>query len=272
MANVHWIKIYTNMVSNKKIKRIRTLPEGNSIILIWVFLLAQAGESNKNGALYLTDTIPFRAEDLAVEFDFEVSVIRLAIMTLQRFSMIEVFEEIIYIKNWEEYQNVEGLEKIRNQTALRVARHRANKQLSLNGGEDVTQCNVTVTQDVTQCNATDIELDKDKDTIVILSPDEVAFMSILESVKDYPVDRGKDLVMYKTLQSRYPTLNLIDALNAWATYKLDVPLKPNSKARSQINTSFDNCVKWGKHLKKHQEFGRVGVQPNTEKLIRRDDM
>jgi len=133
MAGIKWIKVYTNMVSNKKIKRIRTLPEGNNIVLIWVFLIAQAGESNKDGALYLTDTIPFRPEDLAVEFDFEISVINLALITLEKFSMIEVFEEVIYIKNWSEYQNIEGLEKIREQTRLRNVDYRGRKKLALLG-------------------------------------------------------------------------------------------------------------------------------------------
>ena len=166
MSDVKWIKVYTNMVSNKKIKRIRTLPEGNNIILIWVFLLAQAGECNKDGALYLTDTIPFRAEDLAVEFGFEIPVIKLALVTLEKFSMVEVFEEIIYIKNWSEYQNIEGLDKIRKQTAIRVANHRANKQLLPANNEDVTQCNVTGNANVTQSNELELELELelDKDT------------------------------------------------------------------------------------------------------------
>jgi len=161
MSGVKWIKIYTDMVSNKKIKRIRSLPEGNNIILIWVFLIAQAGESNKNGALYLTDTIPFMVDDLAIEFEFDVSVIRLAIMTLQKFSMIEVFEEIIYIKNWEEYQNVDGLERIREQTRIRTSNYRQKlKQLS--------SCDVTCDATVTHSDAIeldkelDIELDKEK--------------------------------------------------------------------------------------------------------------
>ena len=156
MSDIKWIKVYTNMVSNKKIKRIRTLPEGNNIVLIWVFLIAQAGESNKGGALYLTDTIPFRPEDLAVEFDFEISVINLALITLQKFSMIEVSEEIVYIKNWEEYQNIEGLEKIREQTRIRVSSHR-EKQKQLAEGN--ATCNVTVTQG----NVTELELELDKE-------------------------------------------------------------------------------------------------------------
>lgn len=128
MADVKWIKVYTSMVSNKKIKKIRRLPEGNNIILIWVFLLAQAGESNKDGGLFITDTIPFTVEDLADEFDFKPDVIRLALKVLENFAMIEIFEDVIYIKNWGEYQNIEGLDKIREQTRLRVAKHRENKK------------------------------------------------------------------------------------------------------------------------------------------------
>jgi predicted phage replisome organizer len=157
MADVRWIKIYTDMISNKKIKRIRKLPEGNNIVLIWVFLLAQAGECNKSGALYLTDTIPFRPEDLAIEFDFEVSVINLALITLERFSMIEVFDQIICIKNWNEYQNIDGMDKIREQTRLRNVKYREKqKQLLLN--------DVSVTShDATEVEV-DLELDKEKNT------------------------------------------------------------------------------------------------------------
>jgi predicted phage replisome organizer len=128
MSEVKWIKIYTSMINNKKIKRIRRMPEGNNIILIWVFLLAQAGESNKDGGLFITDTIPFTIEDLSEEFDFSMDVIRLSLITLERFQMIEIFEEVIYIKNWQEYQNIEGMEKIREQTRLRVQKHRDKRK------------------------------------------------------------------------------------------------------------------------------------------------
>jgi len=144
------------MVSNKKIKRIRTLPEGNNIVLIWVLLLAQAGECNKSGALYLTDTLPFRVDDLAVEFDFEIQVINLAIITLEKFSMIEVFDEVIYIKNWGEYQNIDGLEKMREQARVRTASYREKLK-------QIPPCDVTCDVTVTHCDATELDLDKDLD-------------------------------------------------------------------------------------------------------------
>lgn len=89
-----------------------------------------------------------------------------------------------------------------------------------------------------------------KENMIILNPDEAAFISILETVKSYPIDRVKDIEMYKTLQQRYPDLNLIESLRDWHIYKLDNPLKPKDNPRAQINTSFKNCVKWGKNIEK----------------------
>jgi len=257
MADVKWIKIYTDMVSNKKIKRIRTLPEGNNIVLIWVFLLAQAGESNKGGALYLTDTIPFRIEDLAIEFDYEISVIQLALVTLERFSMIEVFEDIIYIKNWEEYQNIEGLDKIREQTRIRTIAYREKKKQLL-------LCDVTVTHgDATELEL-ELELDIDKEldidiegnvtnnvteTVTILKPNELLIIQVLEKVKNYPLDREKEIDMYSRLTEKYPDLDIVSVIKEWSINKLDKPLKAKDSPRSQISKWCSNAAKWGQNPK-----------------------
>lgn len=68
MAEISWIKLSTGLPDNKKIKRIRKLPEGDKVILFWVFLLARAGESNQSGGIFLTDTMPYQEEDLAADF------------------------------------------------------------------------------------------------------------------------------------------------------------------------------------------------------------
>jgi uncharacterized phage protein (TIGR02220 family)/predicted phage replisome organizer len=184
-SDVKWIKVYTDLSSNKKIKRIRKMPEGNNIILIWVFLLTTAGDCNRNGALYLTDTMPFREEDLAIEFDFEIETIRFALITLENFRMIEIFEDVIYIKNWEEYQNVDGLEKIREQTRKRMKEYRERKKLSAfqldkedgekfkmlrNGYADVTHGYGTELE-------LELELDKDKERDI---KDIVPFKEIID--------------------------------------------------------------------------------------------
>jgi len=155
MADVKWIRINTDMFDNSKIKYLRTLPEGNNIILIWVMLLAKAGKCNSNGYIFLTENIPYTPEILAAEFDFEISIINLALRALSRLNMILQSEETLFITGWEEHQNVEGLEKIREQTRRRVAKCR-EKQKFL--PSNVT-CNVTVTES----NATDKEREEERD-------------------------------------------------------------------------------------------------------------
>ena len=198
MADVKWIKIYTDMVSNKKIKRIRTLPEGNNIVLIWVLLLAQAGESNKSGALYLTDTLAFRPEDLAVEFDFEIAVINIALIILEKYSMIEVFDEVIYIKNWGEYQNFEGLGKIQEQSRLSSAKYRQRQkeeQLFIANSDRHRDVTVTV-GDATELEL-DIELDIDKEQEYIPYREIVSYLNDKTGSK-YKVGSDKTKGLIKT--------------------------------------------------------------------------
>ena len=157
MAEVKWIKITTDMFDNRKIKHLRRLPDGNNIVLIWVMLLTMAGRCNANGMIFLTENIPYTPKMLADELNFEENTVQLALQALEQLGMIVTNNGYFTIAGWEEYQNIEGMEKIREQTRQRVAKYRATKSLP---DSNVT-CNVTVTQ----CNATDIdkELDKDKD-------------------------------------------------------------------------------------------------------------
>lgn len=159
MADVKWIKIATEVFDNRKIKQIERMPEGDAIIVIWFKLLCLAGTCNKNGMIYLTEEIPYTEEMLATEFGMEqpqrFNVLKLALRTFEQFKMIEIIDNVFYISSWEKYQNTQALEKIREQTRLRVAKHRdTQKQIS---------CNVTVTENVTQCNAIDIDKDIDKE-------------------------------------------------------------------------------------------------------------
>jgi len=109
--------------------------------------------------------------------------------------------------------------------------------------------------------------------VIIMNSDENAFISILESVENYPSDRTKDLAMYKSLQEAFPTVSTLEAIKDWAVYKTDHPIKKDSSPRSQINNSFKNCIKWNKNLKQREKpKGRLGVTEGESAGIRRDDM
>ena len=162
MADVKWVKITTDMFDNRKIKYLRTLPDGNSVILIWIMLLTMAGRCNSSGMIFLTENIPYTTKMLADELNFEENTVVLALKALQNLGMIFFDGEYFSISNWEKYQNIDGLEKIKEQTKERVAKHREKKKLEA-GNVTVTHGNVTGNVTVTQSNAADKDKEQDLD-------------------------------------------------------------------------------------------------------------
>ena len=155
MAGVKWVKITIDMFDNRKIKHLRRLPDGNSIVLIWVMLLTMAGRCNANGMIFLTEDIPYTPKMLADELDFEENTVVLALEALERLNMVVTNDGFYSIAGWEEYQNTDRLAEIKEQTRKRVAKHRENKRLEAG---NVT-CNVTVTPG----NAIEEEREEDKE-------------------------------------------------------------------------------------------------------------
>lgn len=148
MAQVKWIKLVTDVFDNRKIKMIELMPDGDTIIVIWFKLLCLAGTINDDGALYITKEIAFNEKTLAGYLNRPVMVVELALKTFQDFGMIEIVDDFIYLPNWEKYQNVEGMEKIRIQNAERAKKYRERRK--------ALQCNDHVTDG-------NIEIEKEKD-------------------------------------------------------------------------------------------------------------
>ena len=158
MGEVQWIKLYIDMFDRRKINKIRRLPAGNDILLFWIMLLVTAGKCNAGGMIYITERVPFTKEDLADEFDFEISTIELALKAFVEFDMIELSDDgFIYVSNWEKYQSTDRLAEIREYNRLAQQKSRAKKKLlaSVNDKSMTSQ----------RCHDTelDVELEKEKE-------------------------------------------------------------------------------------------------------------
>lgn len=236
------------MFEDEKIDFIDSLPDADAILIIWVKLLTLAGKCNQSGYIFLTESIPYTDEMLAHKFRRPINTVRFALETFDKMGMIQLSEQGVFISNWDKHQNIEGLDKIREQTKRRVADHR-KKQKQLSDG------NVTSNATVTHGNATDIDLevDIDKEKIIILTTEEDLFFQALQLIKDYPFDREKDFEMYKKLKERYPQLDLVEFIKDWSTYKIDKPLTNKCNPRSQINTSCKKHIEWGRNLRGESE-------------------
>lgn len=154
MSEIKWIKITTDIFDDEKICLIDALPDPDAILVIWFKILTLAGKHNSNGLLMMTDKVHYTDEMLATIFRRPLNTVRMAIGVFEQFGMIEIIDGIISLPNWEKHQNVDGMEKIKEQTRNRVAKYR-KKQKNLALG------NVTGNVTVTDSNALDKELDKD---------------------------------------------------------------------------------------------------------------
>ena len=198
MADVKWIKITTDMFDNRKIKHLRRLPDGNSIVLIWVMLLTMAGRCNASGMIFLTENIPYTPKMLADELDFEENTVQLALNALEQLNMIVTGNGFYTIAGWNEYQNIEGMEKIREQNRIRKQRQREKEKLLLGDGNVMSR----------DSHATDKDIDKDKEKkkkkeIKVFSDDAelnqaiLAFMEFRKSIKKPMTDRAVELLINK---------------------------------------------------------------------------
>lgn len=203
MADVKWIKIATNMFDNRKIKLIEVMPEGDAIIAIWFKLLCLAGTTNDSGTVYFTKDIPYTEEMLASIFNRPLTTVRLAITTFKKFEMVEIVDDFIQISNWEKYQNLDGLDKIREQTRKRVALHRL-KQKALQSNE--TKCNVICNATITQCNALDKEEDKDKEVLkenIIKEKNQPFSLKIPQELQElFDYWNSKGIVVHRTINEK----------------------------------------------------------------------
>ena len=159
MADVKWIKIAVDMFDNRKIKQIGSMPEGDSLLLMWVQLLCLAGNVNDGGFIYLTKEIPYTDEMLGTQFNKPISTVRLALKTFEQFGMIEIINNMIFLSSWEKYQSTDRLATIREKDRERKRRKReAEKLLPQNS----MKCPRT-SMDVPRLDIEgDIDIDKDK--------------------------------------------------------------------------------------------------------------
>ena len=129
MADVKWIKVSTGMFeSNRKIKQIEMMPEGDTILVIWLKLLLLAGTINDRGAIYITPEIPYTEEMLAHELRRPAATVRMALKVFESFGMIEIIDNVFYLSAWEKYQSTDKLEEMRKKDRERKRIKRAEQK------------------------------------------------------------------------------------------------------------------------------------------------
>lgn len=163
-----WFKVSADVFDSDKIKILRADTKiGDSLALMWFFLLALARKKNDGGYVYATEGVAYTPKTLAAVGGFKPKIAETALEVFRQYNMIDIEENgYIYIVGWSEYQNAEELSKLKERErckeAMRAKRQREKQSKTCNNDvtnvdvtecyEDVT-CNKSVTsQDVTRNN------------------------------------------------------------------------------------------------------------------------
>ena len=206
-----WFKLDMSIFSNRKMKYLRRLPNGDSIALFWIALLAEARRCNSDGKIFLTESIPYTPALMADEFDFGMDTVKSALDVFEQLDMICNNDGFIAIAGWEDHQNAEGLAKIREQNRVRKQRQRENQKM-------LSETSLNVSRDshvtVTQCHATEEDKEKDIDVDIEKEKERIDFQSIVDLYHDicksFPSVRSLSDSRKKAIKARLNTYTLDD--------------------------------------------------------------
>lgn len=177
MADVKWIKIVTDIFDDEKILLIESLPEADSIIVIWFKLLCLAGKNNNSGVFMLNDKIHYTDEMLATIFRKPLNSIRFALSTFQDFGMIEIIEGVITIPNWSKHQNLDKIEE-RNEYMKNYMKEYREKQKLLAQGKVNSKSNSKVNSKY-NVNALEVEEEVEEERDIDIDIDNSISKDIL---------------------------------------------------------------------------------------------
>lgn len=161
-----WFKVSADVFDSDKIKILRADTKiGDSLALMWFFLLALARKKNDGGYVYATEGVAYTPKTLAAVGGFKPKIAEAALEVFQQYNMIDIEDNgYIYIVGWSEYQNAEELSKLKERErckeAMRAKRQREKQSKTCN--KSVTSQDVTRNNDVTNTDVTDKNKSKNK--------------------------------------------------------------------------------------------------------------
>lgn len=231
MADVKWIKIVTDIFDDEKVRFIETMPNGDTIILIWFRLLCLCGKCNAGGFLMFTNKLAYTDEMLASIFNRDIKVIQMALKTFENLEMVEIVDNRLYIANWEKHQTLEKLEAKKLYDREYQRKKREEKKLLLEN-------RTTIVRASNDNRSLDIEEDIDKEIDIDLDIEEEkekkkkkeTFVSIIDSYTEDEELRNalKDFVEMRkkkkgfTIKALKLNLNKLDKLANFEPLKIEI--------------------------------------------------
>lgn len=213
-----WIKITTDIFDDEKILLIESLPEADSIIVIWFKLLCLAGKMNNSGVFTMNNRIAYTDKMLATIFRRKDSTVQLALKTFESYGMIEVVDDIITIPNWGKHQNVDKIEAKNNymKEYMREYREKQKNLTCKTNGKSNSKSNVSLLEEDKE-REEEKEVDKEKEKEKEKS--NMDYQQIIDLFNDtcvsFPKVRSLSDARKKAIKARLKTYSADDLKRAF---------------------------------------------------------
>lgn len=227
---ISWIKLDINILDDAKIKIIRSHPNGDSVVLLWIGLLCLAMKSSRPGTIEISDGLPYTVDDLSNLFNIDKKTVEMGLALFVKYRMIETFDGgSIDVINFSKHQKIEEIERKRELTRIRVEKYR----------DKTRQCNALLTHDSVTVTLTDKDkdLDKDKEIKRYYSQDFLSFWS------SYPKKSGSKkaaFVEWNKMNGTRPSIEtIIEAINQQIEWR--------EKANGEFRPEWKDPERWLKN-------------------------
>ena len=151
-----------------------------------------------------------------------LATIQFALKVFQEFEMISIIDDFLQISNWKKYQNIEGMDKIREQNRIRKQNQRERQKIMIE--QDMSR---DMSRDVTQQNKIKNkkeDIDKEKDNKLIVSKDTICQTDVRRVIEEWnklqevginPIrDIKPSSKRYQLLKGRIREYGIDEVLNA----------------------------------------------------------
>nr|DAH71986.1 MAG TPA: Replication initiation and membrane attachment [Caudoviricetes sp.] len=185
----YWLKLKENFFEEKQIKYLRSLPDGDKIVI--AYLKMQLKSLKTEGFIKYDSILPSNIDELAMILDENTNIIKLMIGALQKVNAVEILDDgSFYMIAMQDLIGKEG------ESAERVRRFRERQEqklLQCNG--DVTKCNIEIetekekeiekekNAEIIKCYEENIGLITPATAEILFSYNDIDYKMIIEAIK-----------------------------------------------------------------------------------------
>lgn len=252
--DVKWIKIATGIFDDDKILLIESMPEKDSILVIWFKLLALAGKQNNSGVFMMGKT-PYTEAMFATIFRRDESIVHNAFEIFLDFGMLEENNGVFSIPNWGKHQSLDQIESKKEYMKEYMKKYR-EKQKNLssggcksngksNGKSNVSRVDKKREEEIREEKRREDEEGVCADTDIPATPSLLAITEFVK-INDLSVNPNRFFAYYNERDWKTPKGNPIDWAAKILEWDYDEKQKEKQKeeeAAKQSGNPFLNLAK-----------------------------